>query len=95
MSRKYVDIKEFQEAGRVHEINRLFLHPVGMALEIMIDSGVNGDVYSISGVQDYRDDPEGIQFEKIDQAKVESVRNIMMQKHPQRQTQLSYVIQMD
>jgi hypothetical protein len=91
-SHKYMDIKEFWDQGWVHEINRLFLHPVGMALEVQID---DTGVCTLGGIWDYRDDPTGIQFEKIDQDKVERVRAIMMEKHPQRQSQLSYVIQMD
>jgi hypothetical protein len=54
----YMSIDEFQSLGLLHEINRLILHPIGVALEI---DGVDGFRY-ISGVWDGRDDPEGIWF---------------------------------
>lgn len=30
----YIDIIEFQDEGYLHELNRRFLHPLGLALEI-------------------------------------------------------------
>lgn len=54
---KRMDIKEFRETGFLHEANRLFFHPHGLALEIMIDD--DGTEY-LGGVWDYRDDPEGV-----------------------------------
>lgn len=56
---KRIDIKEFREQGYLQEINRLFLHPLGLALEVMIKS--DGTEY-IGGVWDSREDPEGIHF---------------------------------
>jgi hypothetical protein len=91
MSRKYVDIKEFQEAGWVHEINRLFLHPVGMALEVKVD---DAGVYSLNGIWDERDDPEGIQYQEVNQDKVKKVWDTLCERHPKRQEKLGYVIQM-
>ena len=34
---KYMNIKEFRDTGYLHELNRLFLHPLGLAMEISID----------------------------------------------------------
>jgi hypothetical protein len=33
---KYIDIKEFREKGYLQELNRQFLHPLGLALEVVI-----------------------------------------------------------
>ena len=60
MSRKYMDIKEFADLGILHEINRLMLHPVGLALEIQVNDETGE--HRLSGVWDVRDDPEGIVF---------------------------------
>jgi hypothetical protein len=57
---KYLDIKEFREKGYLQEVNRQFLHRLGLALEISIDE--NGKEY-ISGVWDYRDDKEGVIYD--------------------------------
>jgi len=57
---RYIDPIEFQGRGYLQEINRLFLHPLGMALEIQkAESGV----WEFRGVWDCRDDPEGIAFD--------------------------------
>lgn len=34
---KRIDIKEFQELGFLQEVNRLFFHPLGLALEVVIE----------------------------------------------------------
>ena len=54
---KKITIKEFREKGFLQEANRLFFHPLGLALAIMIDD--NGK-YSLESVWDYREDPEGV-----------------------------------
>jgi hypothetical protein len=56
-----MDIKEFRTKGYLQEINRRFLHPLGLALEITIDD--NTDKEYLSGIWDYRDDPDGLIFD--------------------------------
>jgi len=67
---KRIKIKEFQEFGYLQEANRLFFHPLGLALEVSTDaSGLR-----LGGVWDIRGDPEGILFDHFDLKKVERVR---------------------
>jgi len=54
-----MDIKEFRSIGLLQEINRQFLHPMGLALIVEID---DSGLESLSGIQDYRDDPEGMAY---------------------------------
>lgn len=56
---KTIDIKEFRELGYLQEINRQFLHPLGLALSISIDEDGNEQ---LATVWDYRDDEEGMLF---------------------------------
>ncbi|MCP3927264.1 MAG: hypothetical protein GY714_32295 [Desulfobacterales bacterium] len=56
---KRINIKEFREKGYLQELNRLFLHPLGLALEIIQEK--SGEE-KLGGVWDYREDPEGIRF---------------------------------
>jgi len=56
---KYITIKEFRERGYLQELNRRFLHPLGMALEVTVNEE-GTEVFS--GVWDYRDDPEGLYY---------------------------------
>lgn len=56
---KRMDITEFRRLGLLQEVNRLLLHPRGLALEIIID---DDGTEHFGGVWDYRDDPEGMAF---------------------------------
>lgn len=76
---KRMDLSEFRELGYLQEVNRGFFHPHGLALEMAIDNGQ----FSISGVWDYREDPEGIIFvdgaidpQKIDTVKAELKKHV-------------------
>lgn len=66
---KYIDVKEFRELGFLQEANRQFFHPLGLALEVVVDE--DGEE-SLGNIWDYRDDPEGILYSEdmIDLVKV-------------------------
>ena len=57
---KRIPIKEFREKGYLQEVNRLFFHQLGLALEVVVDEETGDE--RLGGVWDYRDDPEGIGF---------------------------------
>lgn len=57
---KRIDIKEFRAKGFLQEANRKFFHPLGLALEIMINDDTEEE--SLGGVWDYRKDNEGVLF---------------------------------
>ena len=56
---KRMDITEFRELGFLQEVNRRFLHPLGLALEVVLEP--DGTEH-LGGVWDYRDDPEWMIF---------------------------------
>lgn len=56
---KRIDVAEFRRLGLLQEVNRLFFHPRGLALEINV--GEDG-IEHFGGVWDYRDDLEGMAF---------------------------------
>lgn len=56
---KRIDIAEFRRLGLLQEVNRLFFHPRGLALEVISEED---GTERLGGVWDYRDDPEGIIF---------------------------------
>lgn len=89
---KKMDIKEFREFGLLQEINRTFLHPLGLAIEIKINDDGSEE---LGGVWDYRDDPEGIVFGEnmIDPDKIKRVQNLMDEKHKTRKNTLGFLIQ--
>lgn len=62
-----IDLNEFVNLGFLQELNRQFLHPRGLALEVVYEeeldpvTGVTVEnVKGFGGVWDYRSDPEGI-----------------------------------
>lgn len=94
---KRMDPREFRDAGYLQELNRRFLHPLGLALEVAV---YDNDVWAIGGVWDYRDDPEGINYGKADdeqhQAMLNNVAYIDMQwiaRQRKRVEGLGYFVQ--
>lgn len=57
---KMMTVKEFRELGLIQEINRRFLHPLGLALEVIIDQDTGEE--RIERIWDDRDDPEGLVY---------------------------------
>lgn len=54
-----IDVAEFRTLGYLQEVNRRFLHPLGLALEVVIDDDGSE---RLGGIWDYRDDPEGMLY---------------------------------
>lgn len=88
---KRIDIREFREFGFLQELNRQFLHPLGLALEVQKnDDGSE----QLGGVLDYRDDPEGMIFgDEFDQEKISRVGKLLAEKSITRRAKLGYVVQ--
>jgi len=57
---KRIPVKEFRELGYLQEVNRKFLHPLGLALEVTLN---DDDTESITGIWDCREDLEGILYD--------------------------------
>ena len=90
---KKMDIKEFREFGFLFAVNHEFLHPFGLALEVVREK--DGTEH-LGGIWDYRDDPEGIIFKEIDdedRAKIARVKEFADKKAEERKARLGYVIQ--
>src|SRR4051812_36826368 len=94
---KKMDIKEFVEKGFLQEANRLFFHPIGMALEVEIND--NGE-YKFGGIWDYREDEEGILYGETDEdtkmnriKKKDFVSKYSVEKCRKRKEKLGFVFQ--
>ena len=90
---KRMDIKEFREMGLLAELNRVFLHPLGLALEIIIDDETGKE--KLGGIWDYRDDPEGMLYsqEHFPTEKIKKAQGFIKQKHEQRMKTLGFIYQ--
>jgi hypothetical protein len=87
---RYIDPVEFVAKGYLQEVNRRFLHILGLALEIYVDD--DGKAV-FSGVWDYRDDPEGIVFGEVDTEKVLAVQEELDAKIETRQAMFGWFLQ--
>lgn len=91
---KRIDSREFREAGYLQEANRLFFHPLGLALEVVIEE--DGTEH-VGGVWDYRDDPEGMAFADLSgplvAAKAERVEAERLALAASRRERLGFEIQ--
>jgi hypothetical protein len=87
---KYMDIKEFRQLGLLVEINRLFLHPLGLALEVAINK--DNKEY-IQGIWDCREDPSGIIYHSLNLEKIEKAQGFIKKQHENRMNTLGYIIQ--
>ena len=101
-----MDPKAFQEFGYLQEVNRMFFHPLGLALGIA--KWTHSDAYPnvVGGgtprassewvfvVFDSRDDPEGVRFEGFDlTAKADRVAQEWQRRREARESALGYQIQ--
>lgn len=88
---KRIDIAEFRSEGYLQELNRRFLHPLGLALEVMVD---DDGTERLGGVWDYRDDPEGINFARSDlRSHAGRIDEEWERRRPARVAGLGYMVQ--
>ncbi len=90
---KKMSIKKFRELGFIQELNRNFLHPVGLALDVEINEETGEEV--IKEIVDNRDEDGGMIFkdEEIDMGKFRSVRDLFSAKVNKRQALLGFIVQ--
>lgn len=93
---KTMTAAEFQESGLLQEVNRMFLHPLGVALSVVTEKDGSS---RMGPIWDYRDDPEGLMFHEstFDDpesfVKAEFVRGLRASKAQERIRLLGSLIQ--
>lgn len=89
---KKMSVKDFREQGYLQELNRVFLHPLGLALEVNLNED---GTESFGEVWDYRDDPEGMIYGEnmIDGTKTTRIRQEGLSKQSVRYAHFGWVIQ--
>ena len=86
-------VSEFRAKGYLQEINRCFLHPLGLAISIEI--GADGEE-RLSKIWDYRSDPEGIIFDTLsldDRSRAKRIQQEFQVKCAFREAKLGFAIQ--
>lgn len=82
-----MDIAEFREVGYLQELNRGFLHPLGLALEVVVEDDGSE---RLGGVWDYRRHLDGMTYSEIDREKAERVADERELRRPLREAVLGY-----
>ena len=90
---KRMSVKEFRELGLLQMINRKVLHPMGLALEVIVNFDTKGQEFG--EVWDYRDDPEGMAFDEgeIDAEKAETAEAMFESKRSVREEKFGWHVQ--
>jgi hypothetical protein len=85
---KYLDATTLRDEGYLQEANRRFFHPLGLALELDLETNT-------LRVWDYRDDPEGIIFAEGEdlRAKAQRIDSLMHDRLAPRMSRLSFFVQ--
>jgi hypothetical protein len=89
---KHLSVKEFRSAGYHQELNRQFLHPLGLALFVTVDAD---GAETFGPIVDNRDDPEGMEFAKfaLDSDKALRVEDEQQRRAAIRTAALGYNVQ--
>lgn len=89
---KKLSVKEFREQGYLQELNRCFLHPLGLAMEVTLHEDGSE---SFGEVWDYRDEPDGMTFGHgmIDKDKAKRIEEERESKAFVRLARFNFVIQ--
>ena len=90
-----MSVKEFRAKGYLAELNRCFLHPLGLALEVILN---DDDTEQFGDVWDYRDDPEGMNYapgvlDEGDKENEERINRERSAKSIMRMSKLGYIVQ--
>lgn len=88
---RYMDIAEFRREGYLQELNRLFLHPLGLAIETVV---AEDGTERLGGVWDYRKDRDGILFGDKDLAPLAlRIQALWDAREPDRIAALGWMVQ--
>jgi hypothetical protein len=86
-----IDIAEFRREGYLQELNRRFLHPLGLALEVVVEEDGSE---RLGGVWDYRADSEGIYYDgTADAAKAARIDDLLAERSPARKAALGWIVE--
>ncbi|MGA3295264.1 MAG: hypothetical protein ABSE45_14950 [Candidatus Acidiferrales bacterium] len=87
-TRNPLDLTTFRDEGYLQEANRRFFHPLGLALELDMETNT-------LRVWDYREDPEGMIFAEGEdlRPKAQRIADLMHARLAPRMKALSFFVQ--
>jgi len=81
----------FVKLGLLHELNRQFLHPLGLALVFKTDDETGECKYF--GIQNNTDDLEGMLFSELNEEKMKAFNSFAQERYKARLEALGYIVQ--
>jgi len=96
---EYMDVEEFLNEGYLHEVNRRFFHPLGLALVIRCETddetGEPTGPWEVAGIWGARHVPEGICFsdDTLEPDKAQRISDIEDARRDARVERLGYWVQ--
>jgi hypothetical protein len=91
---KEFDLATFMDEGILQEVNRVFFHPLGLALTTMCDRDADGKVVPHRmGPVIATEDPEGLVFDPPDAEKRERFEKWKANRTPERFAALGFTIE--
>ena len=80
---------QIRSLGIVQEINRQLLHPMGLAMFVVVPSGST----VCCGVYDMRDDPEGVVFQAFSTERAEMFARAFEERREVRESRFGWHVQ--
>lgn len=92
MTVKRIDLKEFRDKGYLQELNRRFLHPLGLSLGVIVDDW--NEPIKLCDILDHRSNKKEIVFDDSpDKEKIEMIEKEWEQREKTRTKKLGYMVQ--
>jgi hypothetical protein len=88
---KVLSVTEFRDLGYLQELNRQFLHPLGLSLEVTIADPATGE--ERLHVSDCREHPDWPVLEHVDRFKTMLIRDEIRQRYAPRTQALGHWVQ--
>ena len=88
---KVLSVREFRDLGYLQELNRQFLHPLGLSLEVTSADPATGEEQL--QVSDCREDPDPPVPERVDLFKTMLIRDEIRQRYAPRTQALGHWVQ--
>jgi hypothetical protein len=88
---KLIDVADFRAQGYLQELNRRFLHPLGLSMSIEV---AEDGAETLAGIWDYREDPEGILYAGgADRTKFENIEREWSKRVKPRVAAIGFMVQ--
>ena len=90
VNRAKLSVMEFRDLGYLQELNRQFLHPLGLSMEVAVDPQTGSEALEIA---DCRENPDVAVLAEVDRFKTMLIRDEIRQRYGPRTRALGHWVQ--